>query len=71
MISPELLRRYPFFGPLNDTQLKAIAMIADEVTIEKGVTLFKEKEPAVAMYLLKEAAFRLPILTMRILRRWP
>lgn len=59
MISPELLRRYPFFGPLNDAQLKAIAMIADEVTIEEGVTLFKEKEPAEAMYFLKEGTIDL------------
>jgi len=59
MISPELLRRYPFFGPLNDAQLKAIAMIADEVTIEAGVTLFNEKEPAEAMYLLKEGSIDL------------
>lgn len=59
MISPELLRRYPFFGPLTDAQLKAIAMIADEVTIEEGVTLFKEKEPAEAMYILKEGSIDL------------
>jgi CRP/FNR family cyclic AMP-dependent transcriptional regulator len=59
MISPELLRRYPFFGPLNDAQLKAIAMIAEEVTIESGITLFKEKQPAEAMYLLKEGGIDL------------
>jgi CRP-like cAMP-binding protein len=52
MISPELLRRYPFFAWLNDSQLKAIAMITDELTYEKGATFFKEGDPADAAYLL-------------------
>jgi len=30
MISPELLRRFPFFNFMNDAQLKAVAMIAEE-----------------------------------------
>ncbi len=39
MISPELLRRYPFFGFLNDSQLKAVAMLSEEVVMEKGEDL--------------------------------
>lgn len=30
MISPELLRRFPFFGFMNEAQLRAVAMIAEE-----------------------------------------
>ncbi len=41
MISPELLRRYPFFGFLGDAQLKAIAMIAEESTYEKDQPIFE------------------------------
>jgi CRP-like cAMP-binding protein len=54
MISPELLRRYPFFGNLNDTQLKAVAMVAEEVSFEKGITLFEECQEADSLYLLLE-----------------
>lgn len=54
MISPELLRRYPFFGFFDDSQLKAVAMIADEISCEKGETLFESERPAEAMYLLME-----------------
>ena len=59
MISPELLRRYPFFGPLSATQLKSIAMIADEDTIEQGQVLFEECQPADALYLLIDGSIDL------------
>jgi CRP-like cAMP-binding protein len=52
MISPELLRRYPFFGSLSDAQIKAIAMIADEEIIAKGAVICEEGQPATAFYLL-------------------
>ncbi len=54
MISPELLRRYPFFGVLDDSQLKAVAMIAEEISCQEGETLFEAERPAQAMYLLME-----------------
>ncbi len=54
MISPELLRRYPFFCCLDEAQQKAIAMIAEDLLVEKGVTLFEEGEPADTFYLLLE-----------------
>ncbi|HVM70185.1 MAG TPA: cyclic nucleotide-binding domain-containing protein [Anaerolineales bacterium] len=54
MVSPELLRRYPFFAALNDEQLKAIAMIANERTYPKGMLLVKENTPANVLMLLLE-----------------
>jgi len=54
MISPELLRRYPFFSLLNESQLKAIAMITDERTYPKDTILFKENTPATKLCLLLE-----------------
>ncbi len=54
MISPELLRRYPYFGQLNDEQLKAIAMIAEEKSFPKGILLVKENTPANKLMLLLE-----------------
>jgi len=52
MVSPELLRRYPFFGELNATQLKAVAMISEECSFDKDVTLFEEGHTADFFYLL-------------------
>jgi CRP-like cAMP-binding protein len=52
MISPELLRRYPFFGFLNDQQLKAVAMIAEEVAVGQGAIVVREGDKATALYFL-------------------
>jgi CRP-like cAMP-binding protein len=52
MVSPELLRRYPFFGSLSDTQLKGLAMVAEEEKITKGSVVCVEGQPATALYLL-------------------
>lgn len=52
MISPELLRRYPFFGFLNDQQLKAVAMIAEEETVGQGTVVVREGDKAMALYFL-------------------
>ena len=52
MVSPELLRRYPFFGDLDQEQLKRIAMIADEVQVPTGTMLFDECQSADTFYLL-------------------
>ena len=54
MVSPELLRRYPYFGQLNDDQLKAVAMIAEEKIYPKGALLVKENNPANRLMLLLE-----------------
>ena len=54
MISPEILRRYPFFGALSDAQIKAIAMIAEEEQYAKGAVICEEGQPAKAFYLLLE-----------------
>jgi CRP-like cAMP-binding protein len=54
MISPELLRRHPFFGGLNDAHLKAVAMLANEISCSTGETLFEIGQPADMLYLLVE-----------------
>lgn len=54
MISPELMRRYPFFSLLTEDQLKAIAMISDEKTYAKDTILLKEDTPASKLFLLME-----------------
>jgi CRP-like cAMP-binding protein len=52
MISPELLRRYPFFGSLTDTQLKAIAMLSEEVAYEANQHIFEAGQAADRFYFL-------------------
>lgn len=54
MISPEVLRRYPFFCCLNDEQQRALAMITEEMEVEAGKELFLEGQPVEALYLLME-----------------
>jgi CRP/FNR family transcriptional regulator, cyclic AMP receptor protein len=54
MVSPELLRRYPFFASLVEKQLEAIAMIAQEKQYPKGALLVKENNEATCLALLIE-----------------
>ncbi len=56
MISPELLRRYPFFAKLNDAQLKAIAMLAQQVSFKNGQSIIIEEQPPTKLYLLLEGS---------------
>jgi hypothetical protein len=60
MISPELLRRYPFFAKLDDSQLKAIAMITPELNDEKGMTFHREGDPGRAVTLYPHPISRRP-----------
>lgn len=52
MISPELLRRFPFFNFCDDMQLKAVAMLAEEVEVGPGTSLFESEHRAVALYVM-------------------
>lgn len=46
MISPEVLRRYPYFANVNDESLKTVAQIADEKSVPAGTQMFSEGDPA-------------------------
>ncbi len=59
MISPELLRRFPFFGNLENSQLVAISIIAEEESFNSGDTIFQERSPAESLYLLEEGSIDL------------
>jgi len=56
MISPELLRHYPFFGSLNDSQLRELAMIAEAENYDAGTILFHEGGPADYLYFLVDGS---------------
>ena len=53
MISPEVLRRYPYFAPIAEESLKEIAMIAEERTVPAGTTMFQEHDPADTLYVIR------------------
>jgi CRP-like cAMP-binding protein len=59
MVSPELLRRYPFFAGLNDEELMAIAKLADEAAYPAGAILFREGELATRLYVLTSGTVEL------------
>jgi CRP-like cAMP-binding protein len=59
MISPELLRRFPFFGFLDETQLKAVAMLAEEVDVAEGTNIFEGEQPAAKLYVMVEGSIDL------------
>lgn len=56
MISPEKLKRIPFFAPFKLEQLQKIAMMADEFELAKDEILFEECQPAVFFYLLLDGS---------------
>lgn len=46
MISPEVLRRYPYFAGVDEESIKQLAMIAEEKCIPPGTEMFREGDPA-------------------------
>jgi CRP-like cAMP-binding protein len=54
MVSPELLRRFPFFGFMNNQQFNAVALITNETTFEKGDIILEYNHVADYLYLVIE-----------------
>ncbi len=52
MVSPEALRRHPFFAGLNEDQLRGIAMLSHEVSYPAGTLIVREGDPATKVYVL-------------------
>jgi CRP/FNR family cyclic AMP-dependent transcriptional regulator len=54
MVSPELIRRYPFFADLSMEQIVTLAQAADEVTVEAEHGFFREGEELDHFYIVIE-----------------
>ncbi len=54
MISPEMLRRYPFFHSLSHEQINRLAMISSGVEFAAGEWILREGEPPDRLYLIVE-----------------
>jgi len=52
MISPEVLRRYPYFAGIDEASLKQLAMIAEEKTVPADTVLFREGDPAIHLSII-------------------
>jgi CRP/FNR family cyclic AMP-dependent transcriptional regulator len=61
MISPELIRRYPFFAGLNHDYVGTLAKVADEVSVDTGHCFFREGDELKKLYLVVEGAVGLVI----------
>ncbi len=61
MVSPEVLRRFAFFGGLNSAILKELAMLGEEVSIPGDTWIFSEGDEADALYLILSGTIDLKI----------
>jgi len=59
MVSPELLRRFVFFGGFSDEELKQLAMAGREQAASVGEVLFTEGKHAHNLYFLTEGVVEL------------
>jgi CRP/FNR family cyclic AMP-dependent transcriptional regulator len=59
MISPEVLRRYPYFAGVDENSVKAVAMIAEETCVPAGKQMFSEGDPADAMNIITKGEVRI------------
>lgn len=59
MISPERLRKYPFFGSFSPEELTAISMLAEETAYPKVASIFQAETSAKTLYLLEKGCVEL------------
>lgn len=52
MVTPETLRRYPYFSGADEESLEAIALISTEITCTTGEVLFRDGEAASHCYIV-------------------
>ena len=61
MVSPELLRRYPFFAGLSHDYLAKLAKMSDEISVDEGHYFFHEDDDLDIFYLTLEGAVAIVI----------
>jgi CRP-like cAMP-binding protein len=52
VLDPEILRTFAFFAGLSETELKSLSIITNKVSFQRGDLIFREDDPAHALYLL-------------------
>jgi CRP-like cAMP-binding protein len=61
MISPEVLRRYPFFAGLSHEQILSLAKVGSELDVEAEHYFFHEEDRLDSFYLVTEGAIAIVI----------
>jgi len=61
MVSPQIIKRYPFFGGISEEHIKDIAMLGDEEVIEAGEVLYETGEYVDELFLVENGEFGLYI----------
>lgn len=61
MISPELLRRYPFFSGFDHGHLKALAIASEEISVPQGHLFFYEGDELTSLYLVLDGSVNLGV----------
>jgi len=56
MVSPELIRRYPFFAGLTMDEINTLAKVASDKTVEAGHYFFREGDDLTHFYIVMEGA---------------
>jgi CRP-like cAMP-binding protein len=59
MVSPELIRRYPFFAGLDYDHIVKLSKVANERSVEAGHCFFHETDDLKSVYLVLEGAVAL------------
>ncbi|MCB9135499.1 MAG: cyclic nucleotide-binding domain-containing protein [Anaerolineales bacterium] len=59
MISPERLRKYPFFGSFSSDELAALSMLADETAYPKVASIFQAETSAKTFFVLEKGCVEL------------
>ncbi len=54
MVSPEMLRRYPYFAGVSEESLKRVATISDEKMISAGEVIFREGQDSTCLHIVVE-----------------
>ncbi|MCJ7625853.1 MAG: cyclic nucleotide-binding domain-containing protein [Anaerolineaceae bacterium] len=61
MVSTEILSKFDLFADIAKDQLEEIAKLAEEISFEKGVTIFNEGQKAEELFFLLEGEIALQI----------
>lgn len=61
MVSPEALRRYPFFADLTEEELKSLMTISEEEEYEADTFIFRERDRAEKLFVLVEGSVEIMV----------
>jgi len=64
MVTPEIIASFPSFTTLDEHEIKALAILAEEEQYEAGAIIFHEGDPAANLYLVLEGRVEMTMNTI-------